>query len=144
MPESPRGAHRRLTSRFDPARGTGGRGEGSEDCTMHVLALPLLIYYLAIIAVVSIYGIHRYWVVWAFLRGRRTAAGFAHPTAFAELPRVTVQLPMFNERRVAQRVIEAACAIDYPRERLQIQVLDDSTDQAAGIAADCCERMRAL
>ena len=49
---------------------------------------------------------------------------------------------MFNERHVAERVIGAACALDYPTERLQIQVLDDSTDESAEIARRCCERMK--
>jgi cellulose synthase/poly-beta-1,6-N-acetylglucosamine synthase-like glycosyltransferase len=56
---------------------------------------------------------------------------------------VTVQLPMFNECQVARRIIEAACAIDYPADRLQIQVLDDSTDESARIAQRACERMAA-
>ena len=54
-----------------------------------------------------------------------------------------MQLPMFNERHVAERIIEAACALDYPRELLQIQVLDDSTDESAEIARLCCERLAA-
>lgn len=110
---------------------------------MHVFAVPLLIYYLTIIAVVCVYGLHRYWMVAAFLRGRRKAARFNPPKPFEQLPRVTVQLPMFNERRVAERVISAACAIDYPRDLLQIQVLDDSTDEAADIARRCCDRLAA-
>ena len=53
---------------------------------------------------------------------------------FDQLPRVTVQLPMYNEDLVAERIIKAACKIDYPREKLEIQVLDDSTDHSADIA----------
>ncbi len=108
---------------------------------MDAFALPLVIYYFLVIAVVCVYGLHRYWIVWEFYRtrGRRP-----QPSAMAEgndLPRVTVQLPMFNERRVAERLIEAVCAFDYPRDRLQIQVLDDSTDESADIARRCSERM---
>ena len=110
---------------------------------MQAFALPLLIYYLAIIAVVCLYGAHRYWMVVAFLRGRRKAVSLHPPEAFSTLPPVTVQLPMFNEKRVADRVIEAACAIEYPRDLLQVQVLDDSTDEAAEIARACCERLAA-
>src|SRR5690349_13648530 len=110
---------------------------------MNAFAIPLLVYYLAIIAVVCVYGLHRYWMVAAFLRGRRKAAGLNPPEAFNQLPRVTVQLPMFNEKRVAERVISAACAIDYPRDLLQIQVLDDSTDEGTDIARTCCERLTA-
>jgi len=108
---------------------------------MDALALPLLIYYLAVIAVVCVYGLHRYWMVWAFLRRRNRRPHEVPESRFAELPRVTVQLPMFNEKRVAQRIIEAACAIDWPRDRLQIQVLDDSTDDSAAIARRTCQRL---
>jgi cellulose synthase/poly-beta-1,6-N-acetylglucosamine synthase-like glycosyltransferase len=110
---------------------------------MQSLALPFLIYYLAVVAVVCIYGLHRYWMVLAFLRSREAGRNMAPPARFAQLPPVTVQLPMFNEKRVAERVIEAACAIDYPRDLLQVQVLDDSTDESAEIARACCERMTA-
>lgn len=57
-------------------------------------------------------------------------------------PRVTIQLPLFNERRVARRLIEATAAIEYPRDRLQIQVLDDSTDETCEIASAVCEELR--
>ena len=49
-------------------------------------------------------------------------------------PRVTVQLPVFNERRVVERLIDAACRLSYPRDRLQVQVLDDSTDETTALA----------
>jgi cellulose synthase/poly-beta-1,6-N-acetylglucosamine synthase-like glycosyltransferase/cytochrome c553 len=58
-------------------------------------------------------------------------------------PMVTVQLPLFNERYVARRLLEAVGAFDYPRERLEIQVLDDSTDDTAEIVAAVAERLRA-
>ncbi|MCI0675155.1 MAG: glycosyltransferase, partial [Phycisphaerales bacterium] len=95
------------------------------------------------IAVVCIYGLHRYYMVWAFLHRRDSASHATPKSQFlpTTLPRVTVQLPMFNERRVAERIITAACAIDYPRHLLQIQVLDDSTDQSAAITKACCERL---
>jgi cellulose synthase/poly-beta-1,6-N-acetylglucosamine synthase-like glycosyltransferase len=54
---------------------------------------------------------------------------------FDELPRVTVQLPIFNEQFVIDRLIEAVCAMDYPRDKLEIQVLDDSTDETQQVAA---------
>ncbi len=118
---------------------------------MHAFALPLVIYYFLVITVVCIYGLHRYWIVWVFYRTRprpRNNSGSQQGTAeanatFDELPVVTVQLPMFNEKRVAERIIEAVCRLDYPSDRLQIQVLDDSTDDSALIAQQCCERLAA-
>lgn len=97
--------------------------------------------YVIVLSLLCIYGLHRYFLVMTFYRVRRNEA--APPARFAELPLITVQLPMFNERFVAQRIIERACAIEYPRERLEIQVLDDSTDETVEIARQTVERMRA-
>lgn len=97
--------------------------------------------YLAVLTLICVYGAHRYFLLCLYYRVRRrvpTPAG-----QFAELPRVTVQLPMYNEEHVAQRIIEHACALDYPGDRLQIQVLDDSTDATQQIAQDAVARMRA-
>lgn len=101
---------------------------------------PLTVAYLTTLSLVCVYGLHRYWITILFYRTRHRIA--RPPHRFAELPRVTIQLPMFNERHVAQRVIEAACKVNYPADRLQIQVLDDSTDESAVIARTCCDRMR--
>lgn len=97
-------------------------------------------FYMLVLAVVCVYGLHRYFLVYLYYKHARNIPEIT--TRFAELPRVTVQLPMFNERYVAQRIIEAACRIDYPRDRLQIQVLDDSTDDTVQIAAEIVDRMR--
>jgi cellulose synthase/poly-beta-1,6-N-acetylglucosamine synthase-like glycosyltransferase len=86
-----------------------------------------MVVYTFALVMVSIYGLHRYLIIYLYYKHRRNppkAAG-----QFQELPYVTVQLPMFNEPHVARRIIEGACRIDYPREKLQIQVLDDSTDE---------------
>ena len=73
--------------------------------------------------------------------------GGRHPEAEASsrrpLPRVTVQLPIYNELYVSERVIDAACRLDYPSELLQIQVLDDSTDETAALVAGAVDRARA-
>jgi cellulose synthase/poly-beta-1,6-N-acetylglucosamine synthase-like glycosyltransferase len=58
-------------------------------------------------------------------------------------PPVTVQLPVFNERYVVERLIESVCRLDYPRDRLEVQVLDDSTDDTTTLAAAAVARMRA-
>jgi cellulose synthase/poly-beta-1,6-N-acetylglucosamine synthase-like glycosyltransferase len=106
------------------------------------LAHLAIVAYLAVLTLICVYGAHRYFLVLLYYGVRRRAP---QPRGrFEELPRVTVQLPMFNEQFVAARVIEQACRIDYPRDRLQIQVLDDSTDETQQIARDAVERMRAL
>lgn len=98
------------------------------------LRWPLTIAYVLLIALIGTYGLHRYWLVFLFNRHRKHVARPA--SRFETMPRVTVQLPMFNEGFVAQRIIDAACKIDYPADRLQIQVLDDSTDHSKQICAD--------
>ncbi len=97
--------------------------------------------YIAVLSILCVYGVHRYWLVMMYYRTRRKAPRPAGH--FSTLPTVTVQLPMFNERYVAQRIIERACQIQYPRDRLEIQVLDDSTDETVAIATETVERMRA-
>src|SRR4029077_12283956 len=89
-----------------------------------------------------IYGIHRYVQVYLYHKHRKNVP--VPSGKFTDLPTVTVQLPMYNEMYVAERVIEAACQLDWPREKLQIQVLDDSTDGSAEIAKNCCDRMRRM
>ena len=98
--------------------------------------------YISTLGILAVYGMYRYVQIIVYYRHIHKA----HVPAgkFTELPQVTVQLPMYNEMYVAQRVIEGACQIDWPRDKLQIQVLDDSTDQSTEIAQACCERMRRL
>ncbi|NNE20775.1 MAG: glycosyltransferase [Myxococcales bacterium] len=91
----------------------------------------------------ALYGMHRSALLLAYLRHRREPS--LPPARFDEsdLPLVTVQLPMFNEMFVAARLIDAASRIDYPVDRLEIQVLDDSTDVTSSIARARCEALRA-
>jgi cellulose synthase/poly-beta-1,6-N-acetylglucosamine synthase-like glycosyltransferase len=88
--------------------------------------------YIAILLTVALYGLHRYILVFLYIKHRNNV--YQPKARFSQLPRVTVQLPMFNERTVAERIIRATCQIDYPLDRLDIQVLDDSTDGSADIA----------
>ncbi|MGB5191747.1 MAG: glycosyltransferase [Polyangiales bacterium] len=102
----------------------------------------IIVVYLLTLGILALYGLHRSALLWSYLRHRREHAAPRHRFVESELPRVTVQLPMFNELLVAERVIEAAARIDYPRDRLEIQVLDDSTDRTASIARARCEALR--
>jgi cellulose synthase/poly-beta-1,6-N-acetylglucosamine synthase-like glycosyltransferase/Leucine-rich repeat (LRR) protein len=106
-------------------------------------AITIAIFYVIAVSSIGFYGLHRYWLTWRLLRDSQARKSPEPAGQFSDLPRVTVQLPMYNERHVAQRIIEAVCALDYPRDRLQIQVLDDSTDDSADIARRCCERLAA-
>ena len=103
--------------------------------------LVLLTAYFAVLLALSILGMHRYLMVFLYYRHRRRRP--TEPARFEELPVVTVQLPVFNERYVVERLIDAVCALDYPRERLQVQVLDDSTDETRELARRRVEHHRA-
>lgn len=81
----------------------------------------------------GLYGVYRWSVLaqYARQRGRaraRAAARAGDTAAGTDLPFVTVQLPVHDERHVIERLVDAACALDWPRDRLEVQVLDDSTD----------------
>ncbi len=101
----------------------------------------ILIPYFTALIVLSVYGIHRYDVIRTYFKHRRSATG-EPPLRFAALPPVTIQLPMYNERYVVERLIEEVVKIEYPRELLQIQVLDDSTDDTHLFAEALVERYR--
>src|SRR5262245_29755057 len=95
-------------------------------------ALLLIVYY-AMLAVVATVMMYRALLVFRYFgwRGRD-----AEPRArFDEPPVVTIQLPIFNEQYVVERLLESVCAIDWPRDRLEVQLLDDSTDETKQIAA---------
>jgi len=87
--------------------------------------------YLVILVALAVYGFHRYSLVFLYYRHRDKAPVLNGK--FAELPAVTVQLPLFNEMYVAERLLDAVADIRYPRDRFQIQVLDDSTDETREI-----------
>ena len=101
----------------------------------------LLIPYFIVMVILAFYGIHRYQLVWLYFRNKKNAAKWDEPPArFAEdeLPFVTIQLPIFNEQFVIDRLIDACCRLDYPRDRFEIQVLDDSTDETVTVAQRDC------
>jgi cellulose synthase/poly-beta-1,6-N-acetylglucosamine synthase-like glycosyltransferase len=93
----------------------------------------LLVVDLGLLALLAVYGLHRAHLVVVYLRKR----GAAPPRRLATWPPplVTVQIPMYNEPRVAARILEEVAALDHPRDRLQIQVLDDSSDETSQIVA---------
>src|SRR5919204_3981025 len=97
--------------------------------------------YFFVLIVLAVYGWHRYYLVYLYMRNRDKAPKPQPP--LDPLPVVTIQLPLFNEMYVADRLIDAVCRIEYPRELLEIQVLDDSTDETRGIAELAVQRWAA-
>jgi cellulose synthase/poly-beta-1,6-N-acetylglucosamine synthase-like glycosyltransferase len=100
--------------------------------------LMMMIPYFIILVILAVYGLHRYWLVYDYYKYRKNVPG--PPPDVKEWPRVTVQLPIFNERYVIERLVEAVSRFDYPRELLDIQVLDDSTDETQQVALACVDR----
>src|SRR5205809_4095982 len=96
--------------------------------------------YLGVLFGLSAYGLHRYFIIYLFLKNRKRASVPA--SRFESLPKVTVQLPIFNEVYVAERLLRSVSELDYPRDLLQIQVLDDSTDETREITASCAQELR--
>ncbi len=97
--------------------------------------------YVLVFAGLSLFGVHRLKVLYLFWRHRGEEP---KPVAeFAELPRVTVQLPMYNEMHVVERLMRAVAAFDYPKDKLQIQVIDDSTDESADLSRALSEELSA-
>jgi cellulose synthase/poly-beta-1,6-N-acetylglucosamine synthase-like glycosyltransferase len=99
---------------------------------MSPLETLILTAYFFVLIILAVYGWHRYYLVYLYMkyRDKEPKAG-----PFPDSPpRVTIQLPLYNEMYVADRLIDAVCAIDYPRDRLEIQVLDDSVDETRSIA----------
>src|SRR6266516_430237 len=105
-----------------------------------VETLTLAAYFFVLI-ILAIYGWHRYYLVYLYMSNRDKEPQQGPP--LDPLPVVTIQLPLYNEMYVADRLIEAVCRVDYPRDRLEIQVLDDSTDETVGIAELAVRRFAA-
>jgi cellulose synthase/poly-beta-1,6-N-acetylglucosamine synthase-like glycosyltransferase len=113
------------------------------DYRWNAFDIGLLVPYFVVMVILAFYGIHRYQLVWLYYRNKRKAAHSSEPPAhFPEdqLPFVTVQLPIYNEQFVIDRLIDACCRIDYPRDRFEIQLLDDSTDETTVVAESIVQR----
>ena len=96
--------------------------------------------YAACVVLLSVYGFNSLVLTWLYLRHRHDAVPTPSPPA--EWPRVTVQLPIYNEMHTVERLLHAAAGLDYPRDRLEIQVLDDSTDATSRVASRVVARLR--
>jgi cellulose synthase/poly-beta-1,6-N-acetylglucosamine synthase-like glycosyltransferase len=104
----------------------------------------LIVLYFAVLVPLCCYGLHRAHLVYLCVRHRRRieAAQRTMPLADSQLPHVTVQLPLYNEATVVSRLLEAAGQLDYPLDRLEIQVLDDSSDETRTLAQAKVQELR--
>ncbi len=104
-----------------------------------LLYLFLAVYFFILIAV-FIYASHRYYMIYLYYRHQKDKPVLKE--RLKKLPRITIQLPVYNEVYVVKRLITAACNLDYPKELLDIQVLDDSTDETTAAARQCVSEFR--
>jgi cellulose synthase/poly-beta-1,6-N-acetylglucosamine synthase-like glycosyltransferase len=107
---------------------------------MSPLEFAILGAYFLTLVILAVFGLHRYIMVFLYFRHKEQRALPAPPPA--TLPHVTVQLPLFNEMYVVDRLLESVTRIDYPKHLLEIQVLDDSTDETVAIAQAAVDRYR--
>mgnify|MGYP001611145342 CR=1 FL=1 len=103
--------------------------------------ISFLILYAVLLMCLSVYGAHRYYLAWLYKRHKKDV--WVPKARYDELPMVTIQLPMYNEMYVAERLIDATCTIRYPKDKLEIQVLDDSTDGTVVIARAAVDKWAA-
>ncbi|MFN8062040.1 MAG: cellulose synthase family protein [Vicinamibacterales bacterium] len=108
---------------------------------MTPLETLVLASYFFVLSILAVYGWHRYYLVYLYMKNRDRAPGVR--PALDTWPVVTIQLPIFNELYVVERLIAAVCAMDYPKALLEIQVLDDSTDETREIAELAVRRFQA-
>ena len=109
---------------------------------MTLLETLILGLYFFILVILGVYGWHRYYLVYAYMKNKDRVPG-PPPVWDGPLPVVTIQLPIYNEMYVIDRLVQATARMDYPRELLEIQVLDDSTDETAEVARRAVDRLAA-
>lgn len=106
------------------------------------MATAFLLFYFVVLTIPSVFGLHRYYLVYLYYKTRSRRPKAPRFEELASIPAVTVQLPVYNERYVIPRLIQTVCGFDYPRDKLEIQVLDDSTDETVSIVASEVEYYR--
>ncbi|MFZ9834903.1 MAG: glycosyltransferase [Holophagaceae bacterium] len=98
--------------------------------------------YFTILTILSIYGTHRLWILYLYYKHKDEIPVPLGDASF--LPKVTIQLAIFNEYNVIERLISAVAQLDYPKDKLEIQVLDDSTDHTRDLVDSIVARYRQL
>ncbi|HEX9596813.1 MAG TPA: glycosyltransferase [Anaerolineales bacterium] len=107
----------------------------------NLLFIPLAIAYFLVSGLLFLFGLNFMYLT--FISLRKAPDKQQRPRQLKEWPRVTVQLPIYNEMYVAERLVQAACRLEYPKDRLEIQVLDDSTDETRSIVSRAVKAARA-
>ena len=109
---------------------------------MEIIKTIVLVTYFTILSILSIYGAHRLWMLLLYFRNKNNPPQPVGGPDF--LPMVTVQLAVFNEVNVVERLLDHVVKMDWPKDKLEIQMLDDSTDDTVKVAKAVCEKYRNL
>jgi cellulose synthase/poly-beta-1,6-N-acetylglucosamine synthase-like glycosyltransferase len=121
-----------------------GDYQGKEHYWSHMVARIILVIYGLCLLLIFFYSVIQLSLAIAYVKNKKKQLSrVTPPFDLASAPKVTVQLPMYNEMYVAERIIETCAEIDYPRDKFQIQVLDDSTDETKDIIANKCAEIAA-
>ena len=107
---------------------------------MPFLKTVFFVFYFIILGLLSVYGVHRWYLVWMFYKNSNQKP--LPVSKFSEPPVITIQLPIYNELYVVKRLLDCVSKIKYPKDKLEIQVLDDSTDETALSAEKEVERLK--
>ncbi|MDP3940248.1 MAG: glycosyltransferase family 2 protein [Deltaproteobacteria bacterium] len=119
---------------------------------MGVLIYPLFAVYGLAVILLFLYGVNSYYLVYQFVKNRRRSEQndeavvreYWNDKSYENLPLVTIQLPIYNEQYVVERLIRSACNIDYAPGKVEIQVLDDSTDETKDLVVKIVDRYREM
>ncbi len=109
---------------------------------MQILTSFIGVFYLIVTAVLALYGFHNLITTIMYLRMKTPTKRKGDVQPLKEWPRVTIQLPIFNEKYTVERLLQAVTRLDYPADRFQIQVLDDSTDDTVNLVSRLIEDCR--
>ena len=106
-----------------------------EDPTLQLLISLIGVFYFIVTVGLSLYGFHNLITTIIYLSMKTPTGNKGKTYPLKEWPRVTVQLPIFNEKYTVARLLQAVTRLDYPADRIQIQILDDSTDDTLDLLA---------
>ncbi len=104
---------------------------------MIILAIILAAVYILALVFITVYAVLEFHLLYCYLKNHYRISAY-RPNPVQNWPMVTVQLPVYNELYVVERLIDAVCRLEYPAGKLEIQVLDDSTDETREIIANKC------
>ncbi|MEM8611998.1 MAG: cellulose synthase family protein [Cyanobacteria bacterium P01_H01_bin.105] len=95
-----------------------------------------------LLSIIALYSMHRLIIIWRFYCHRHLLSEPQQYYTDKQLPNITVQLPIFNEMYVVERLLQAVTQLNYPSDKLEIQVLDDSTDETQAVCRQQVQQLR--